>query len=63
LGTQTLQQQFVVSNLNTTPFSWTFSLTTDVMAESHQLPDPSFWLNTTATGTEVVDFGNLAKHI
>ncbi len=57
--TSTVQGQFIVPNLNTTPSIVTFNLTTFAFAESHQPPDPSNWLNTTATGTEIVDFANL----
>ncbi len=60
-GTQTLDASFMVYDLsNTLVFSWPFGLTTNVNAQSHQPGnDPTFWLNTTATGTEVVDFADL----
>ncbi|MGA7413196.1 MAG: hypothetical protein WBW33_22160 [Bryobacteraceae bacterium] len=58
-GTRTLQLRIPLANLNTTPFSWTFSLTTDMYAQAHEPTIPSYWFNTTAIGTEVVDFGNL----
>ena len=58
-GTRMFTQQFYVQNLNTIPFSWTFSLTAAAIAESHQPIDRSSWVNTTATATETVDFGDL----
>lgn len=55
---RTLQQNFIITqNLITTPFGWTFSLTTDVFAESQFSVNGGY--NTAATGTEVVDFADL----
>lgn len=58
-GTQTLHPQFILDNLNTTPFSWTFSLTTDMNAQSQISSAFPPGYNTSATGTEIVDFADL----
>ena len=58
--TQTWPVGAWVPNLNTTPVSVPFILTTEAGAESHQpLGAPWAWVNTTGTGTEVIDFGAL----
>ncbi len=57
-GTQTLDEEFMLLNLNTTPFSWTtLTLTTTAFAQPGGCC--AFAYNTTTTATEVINFGAL----